>query len=330
MQELRKPRLIVTGEFSAGKTKLINGLMGRDVLPSNVTSTSLPPVWIVEGEEAVHRIDMKGKAHRIDDLSDISVEDTLACLITTTAEILTHVDIIDTPGNSDPNIPAESWERMVRFADMMIWCTGATQAWRQSEKSTVRDLPEELRAQGTLLITQADRVPDETSAAKLKRRVTRDAKDFFASIEMASLIDTDEIARLRTHVIETAKANDARPGKDFRLIESLREKPMPPKVPVKLEHDAILPSEVVKAEPKTKSADVDGKSLRDLWDSFTAGGQFDDLDEAMSSLSTFFEAIDAWYDLVPASSGSPEGPDQAAPPPTHGQEARLQDAAVGE
>ena len=39
----RKPRILVAGEFSAGKSTIINRLLGFELLPENVTSTSLPP-----------------------------------------------------------------------------------------------------------------------------------------------------------------------------------------------------------------------------------------------------------------------------------------------
>ena len=146
----RLPRVIVTGEFSAGKTKLINGLVGQQVLPSNVTSTSLPPVWLMYGDDVSFRVDLDGKVHQVAGIGEVSVHDTLVYVTAIESETLRHMDIIDTPGNSDPNIPPICWERMVGHADMMIWCTGATQAWRQSEKSTVRDLPEEIRSQGML------------------------------------------------------------------------------------------------------------------------------------------------------------------------------------
>jgi len=45
-QQTRKPRLLIAGEFSSGKTQLITGLLQEEILPSNVTSTSLPPMWI--------------------------------------------------------------------------------------------------------------------------------------------------------------------------------------------------------------------------------------------------------------------------------------------
>lgn len=218
----RLPRIIVTGEFSAGKTKLINGLVGQQVLPSNVTSTSLPPVWLIYGNDVSFRIDLDGIVHEVTGIGEVDVHDTLVYVTAVQSDALKHMDIIDTPGNSDPNIPSVCWERMIGHADMMIWCTGATQAWRQSEKSTVRDLPQALRDQGMLLITQADRVPDERQREKLKRRVARDASQFLSEIQMASLIDEDQVATLRAHIIEMADTASNRPGELLYAVEQAR------------------------------------------------------------------------------------------------------------
>ena len=221
-QPQRLPRMIVTGEFSAGKTKLINGLVGQQVLPSNVTSTSLPPVWLIYGKDVSFRVDLDGNVQEVSGIGEVSVHDTLVYVTAVESDILRHMDIIDTPGNSDPNIPSVCWERMVGHADMMIWCTGATQAWRQSEKSTVRDLPEDLRQQGMLLITQADRIAEERQQQKLKRRVTRDASQFLPEIHMASLIDEDQVDELRANVITLADAAQGRPGDLLYAVEAAR------------------------------------------------------------------------------------------------------------
>ena len=223
-QTQRLPRMIVTGEFSAGKTKLINGLVGQQVLPSNVTSTSLPPVWLIYGKDVSFRIDLDGNVHEVSGLDEVNVHDTLVYVTAVESDTLRHMDIIDTPGNSDPNIPSACWERMVGHADMMIWCTGATQAWRQSEKSTVRDLPQPLRDQGMLLITQADRIAEERQQEKLKRRVSRDASQFLSEIRMASLIDDDQVSTLRDEIISLADAADGRPGDLLSPVEAARHK----------------------------------------------------------------------------------------------------------
>lgn len=214
----RKPRIMMAGEFSAGKTRLISGLLGSDILPSNVTATALPPVWLVHGAPGMAVVDLDGTLREIDTLEDVTVQDTQYCLISHPAKILEQIDIIDTPGSSDPNIPAESWERMLGFADHAVWCTNATQAWRQSEKSVWNEMPEHLAGAATVLITHADRMPDQRTADRVLRRVQREAKDYFQHFMMASLIKSDDIADITRHILQLCSAQIALNGADATLV----------------------------------------------------------------------------------------------------------------
>lgn len=195
----RKPRVMVAGEFSSGKTKLINGLLGETVLPSNVTATALPPIWLVSGDKGLLAVDLEGNQRPAASLQEVCVDDTSYCVLSHPAACLKQFEIIDTPGNSDPNIPAESWERMLAFADTVVWCSNATQAWRQSEKSVWTEMPDRL-LNATMVITHADRMTDATSAHRVLRRVTREAGEFFDEIMMASLMLDADIARIAHHL----------------------------------------------------------------------------------------------------------------------------------
>jgi len=200
-QQTRKPRLLIAGEFSSGKTQLITGLLQEEILPSNVTSTSLPPMWIKNDAAESSMVDLMGNRHPLPDLDDVSVSKTAFCEMQHDAEFLNHFEIIDTPGNSDPNIPPESWMRMLNCADVILWCTNATQAWRQSEKAVWLDMKPELCENATILITHGDRVIDERSQERLARRVRRDSQDFFDYQMLVSLIDEEDIQNISKHLI---------------------------------------------------------------------------------------------------------------------------------
>lgn len=202
--QVRKPRLLIAGEFSSGKTQLITGLLNEEILPSNVTSTSLPPMWVSEDVEESTMVDLFGNSHPLPDLAEISVTKTAFCKMRHQAEILKHYDLIDTPGNSDPNIPPESWMRMLDCADVVVWCTNATQAWRQSEKAVWLEMKPGLCRDATLLITHGDRVIDERSRERLVRRVKRDSQMFFDHTMMVSLIEENDIQAIFDHLVGLA------------------------------------------------------------------------------------------------------------------------------
>lgn len=283
----RKPRIMVAGEFSAGKTRLINTLLGSDVLPSQVTSTSLPPVWLVHGTGPGVMVSVNGKTQALD-FDRIEVEAIAYCVLPLQAPLLEHCDFIDTPGNSDPNIPASSWERMLGFADGLIWCTSAMQAWRQSEKSAVSDIPSDLRANATLLVTQTDRLQDEAAINKVLARVDRESSGLFAQLAAASLVSPEDMDPLREMVVEVAQSLPLR-GADAAVVDGNRYADGPAaKAPQELPQDVIAAPAPKKPSARKPSA---GPATA-LWQTFAKDADLDDIDQLKACLDAFLDRLD--------------------------------------
>lgn len=186
----RKPRVCLMGEFSAGKSTLSNLLIGASALPVNVTATQLPPVWISKGSDTPYRVGLDGDEIDIDlnRLSDISVSDTSHIRIFRDASILDICDLIDMPGISDPNMGAEVWQRVVHHADIVLWCSHATQAWRQSEAAVWSTMPPNLHKTSLLLLTRIDRILSERDRDRVIRRVEKETRGLFRQVLPVSLI----------------------------------------------------------------------------------------------------------------------------------------------
>ncbi|GFE64450.1 dynamin family protein [Litoreibacter roseus] len=187
----RKPRIALMGEFSAGKSTLSNLLLGSRPLPEKVTATQLPPVWISYGDEPAHRVDLSGEIHAVDleRLEDVPLEETTMVRIFDDSDILTVCDLIDMPGISDPNMSSEVWQRVVHHADAVLWCTHATQAWRQSEAAVWETMPESLKQKSILLITRIDKIHSEKDRLRIIRRVASETRDQFCGLYPISLTE---------------------------------------------------------------------------------------------------------------------------------------------
>ena len=146
MGTARKPRLAIMGEFSSGKSTLTNLFLGQRPLPEKVTATRLSPVWISKGTDAPYRQRLDGVQEPItlELLGQVPVEDTHSIRMFFEADVLELCDIIDIPGISDPNMDAEVWQRMIPDVDVVLWCTHATQAWRQSEAAAWATIPKDI------------------------------------------------------------------------------------------------------------------------------------------------------------------------------------------
>lgn len=180
----RKPRLALMGEFSAGKSTLSNLLLGADPLPVKVTATRLPPIWISYGDEPAVREDMQGNCSPIDihALEQVQLEDTRLIRLYLKSEILQLCDLIDMPGISDPNMAADVWQNVIGEADNVIWCSHATQAWRQSEAAVWETLSDQMRDKSLLLLTRFDKILTERDRTRVLSRVRRETAGLFSDI----------------------------------------------------------------------------------------------------------------------------------------------------
>ncbi|CUJ99455.1 GTPase Era [Ruegeria denitrificans] len=176
----RKPIFALMGEFSAGKSTLMNFLLRSHALPTQVTATQLPPVWFSWGKSSayVQRHDGSRENITLDQLGTVGVNDVQFVRIFVESDILEAVDLIDTPGISDPKISSDVWRRAVGQANGVLWCTHATQAWRETERATWVSLPERLQHNSLLLVTRAD-VLSQKDRQKVLRRVNREAGHLF-------------------------------------------------------------------------------------------------------------------------------------------------------
>ncbi len=176
----RKPVFALMGEFSAGKSTLMNFLLRSHALPTQVTATQLPPVWFSWGKQSAYVQGHDGSRENIglDQLESVGVNDAQFVRIFLESDILEAVDLIDTPGISDPKISDDVWRRAVGQANGVLWCTHATQAWRETERATWVSLPERLQNNSLLLVTRAD-VLGTKDRQKVLRRVNREAGHLF-------------------------------------------------------------------------------------------------------------------------------------------------------
>lgn len=190
-----KPCIALMGEFSAGKSTLANLLIGADPLPVQIVATQLPPVCISYGDEPPFAIDLEGEKLPIDliDLAGVDLDRVAYIQIFSTEDLLHHCDLMDMPGISDPNISSEVWERMIGQADGVLWCSHATQAWRQSEAAVWAGLPSELYERSLLLLTRADKLRSPADRDRVIKRVQKETAGLFrACLPISLLLATQE------------------------------------------------------------------------------------------------------------------------------------------
>ncbi|MGV6847875.1 MAG: dynamin family protein [Marinibacterium sp.] len=185
----RKPRLMLMGEFSAGKSTLANLLLGSSMSQVRVTATQMPPIWYCHGAPGAVHVDADGHETRIgiEDLSLAEPGDTRFITVRLPAEVLEFCDLIDMPGTSDPNMNHNLWEDLVSRADGAIWCTPSTQAWRQSEAAIWEQMPPAFHSDSLLLITRMDKLLTDRDRDRVTARVRREVDGAFRQVLPISL-----------------------------------------------------------------------------------------------------------------------------------------------
>ncbi len=86
--------------------------------------------------------------------------------------------------------PEDAAGNVLRHAlpvDMAIWCTLATQAWKETERQSWERMPAKLHSDAILLVTYKDALGAGRDEAKLLSRLERDASPLFGSISFVSL-----------------------------------------------------------------------------------------------------------------------------------------------
>jgi len=185
----RKPRLALMGEFSAGKSTLSNLLIEQQPLPVRVTATRLPPVWMSHGSEEARVVGHDGHETQValEDIATIPLDQAALIRLKLPSEALELCDLIDMPGISDPNMSASIWQNLLPEVDAVIWCTHATQAWRQSEAAVWEQISDSLTGPSTLLVTHFDKLHNTRDRERVLRRLKKETGGAFNSIFPLSL-----------------------------------------------------------------------------------------------------------------------------------------------
>lgn len=110
--------LVVCGEYNAGKSTLLNSLLGMEVMPDGVTPTTDKVTVITWGPEIAESV-----------LGEELVQRTAP------VEVLREVSIVDTPGtNAVIRRHQELTERFIPRADLVLFVTSADRPFTESER----------------------------------------------------------------------------------------------------------------------------------------------------------------------------------------------------
>jgi hypothetical protein len=186
----RPPRIGIFGEFNSGKTSLTNILIGHKALPTSVVTSDRGSTLLRYADHpALYAISGDGGRHR---LTSAAFQKLIARPALTEIGVpfarLRDYEIVDTVGVSDPALgglpPARAANSYVHAA---VWCTVASQAWKRTEISQWRSMPQSVRSRSLLVVTHIDAVREPRDREKIAERIRAEAANLFHGFVMVSL-----------------------------------------------------------------------------------------------------------------------------------------------
>jgi hypothetical protein len=177
---LHVPRIILAGEANSGKSTLVNVLLQTQLLATDIVSTTPCPLLLRFGETAHLRIlrnDGTAAIRSLGDLRDLTRAQARFVEVHLPSAVLRKMEILDLPGFTS-RADAEAYSQWVSAAEVLIWCTAATQAWKASEEAMWLSLGR-ARTGSFLVLTHRDLLSDE-QLEDVTARISRETQRYFS------------------------------------------------------------------------------------------------------------------------------------------------------
>ncbi|MFZ4805929.1 MAG: hypothetical protein ACOYLQ_01635 [Hyphomicrobiaceae bacterium] len=185
----RPPCIVFLGEGNSGKTTAANSLLGDGLLPTAVIANTRYPT-LVRFHNQVQAVAVTMSGHRCP-LSDETLPSQPLALIEVGLPNprLKSLEILDTPARFD----ADSLSEIPGLSPVRIpvWCTVATQAWKESERRYWTALEARARRNALLVVTGIDRIAVPAEIERLMARLKSDAAIHFAGLAYAAIASAD-------------------------------------------------------------------------------------------------------------------------------------------
>ncbi|MGQ9501453.1 MAG: dynamin family protein [Anaerolineae bacterium] len=152
--------LVVVGEFNAGKSALINALLGQPLLREGVTPTTTRIHLIKYGTSTEH-----------------SLLDPVTELTAAPLDVLREINIVDTPGTNAIRREHEAITReFVPRSDMVLFVTSADRPFTESERAFLQRI-REWGKKVVLVVNKIDILERPEDVSKIVSFITENARD---------------------------------------------------------------------------------------------------------------------------------------------------------
>ena len=179
--------IVVAGEFNAGKSSLLNALLGEHVMPEGVTPTTDRITVVTHGEEPSERQEGPSVVHR-----------------THPSPLLADIALVDTPGtNAIIQRHQELTERFVPRADLLLFVTSADRPFTESERRFL-ELIASWGRKVIMVVNKVDILDTDEQRAEVERYVREHARETLSVSPEVHLVGAKAAERARSAGDEAA------------------------------------------------------------------------------------------------------------------------------
>jgi ethanolamine utilization protein EutP (predicted NTPase) len=182
----RPVRIAVAGEYSSGKSTLVNLMAGARMVDTSILPTELPPILFSYAPQGQVLCGWWGEPDRIakseSDLAAMAQGQYDFLYVTTPTMTLRSIELVDLPGLNDPGRDDSATMQLAQRADGLIWCTNAVNAWRETERRRSAELSHCKSGRAILVVTHVDLAAVRQAVPRLMRRVKTEAGAMFRAI----------------------------------------------------------------------------------------------------------------------------------------------------
>jgi hypothetical protein len=176
-------RVAILGESNSGKSSIANLIAGEIALPAlPVANTRIPTLLYYAPVPVVEALHDSGERFSLAFNDNVSLEQIVRLEVGLPSKTLADIEILDFPGSENPLFQMDVLAVLRHRVDAAIWATGATQAWRETERVAWCGLPARLRRRGLLAVTHRDLITSEDDFRRLRSRLETIAKTHFSAL----------------------------------------------------------------------------------------------------------------------------------------------------
>ncbi len=198
---LRPPVIAVLGEFRTGKSSLVSLLLKNSPQIAPLTKLSslhhAPVLFRYGQQEAAYGVGGDGLPFALRRGQALSRGQSLRFIEAhLPLDCLHHYEILDVPGMADPARDGNQLlSTAAQCANLVVWCTVATQAWKGSEQHLWLSMPRRLQAVSVLAATNKDSLRQEADGGKVLARLRREAAPYFGNVVLVSPVAAQEACK---------------------------------------------------------------------------------------------------------------------------------------